>query len=169
MPVRKHPVAMTPQDHTRADSHIPLDRELIERLRAAYAQIRHHDLMFAQVFYESLFKAAPHLRPLFKAGPAEQAAKLTASLDAVVDNLAIPGANADMLAALGRRHAGYGAKPEHYALVIDLLIDAMRHVLGPTTDPRSLDEWRMVLGLVSRQMIAAAQDEPALPTAPRNE
>ena len=160
MPVRKHPVATT-QANTNGSSDpagsIPLDLALIQRLRSSYAEVREHDLRFAEIFYESLFRAAPHLRPLFRSSPQDQAAKLVASLDMVVENLARPDANAAMLAALGRRHTDYGARPEHYAVVTELLVDAMARVLGPSADAGVLAEWRVAIGLVSRQMIAGAE------------
>lgn len=78
------------------------------------------------------------------------------SLDAVVQNLEHPASNAAMLAALGKRHVGYGAKPEHYDLVIDLLIQSMRELADSDLDAAALDEWRMALRLISNQMIAAA-------------
>jgi nitric oxide dioxygenase len=92
---------------------------------------------------------------MFRTEPQVQAAKLIASLDAIVQNLVDPDANAQMLAELGRRHAGYGAKPEHYDLVIELLVDSMRELMGPAIQDQSLNEWRMALRLVSNQMIAA--------------
>lgn len=160
MPVRKHPVA-TPPANTNGVSDpagsIPLDLALIQRLRYSYARVREHDLRFAEIFYESLFRAAPDLRPLFRSAPEAQAAKLVASLDMVVENLARTDANAAMLAALGRRHTEYGARPEHYAVVTDLLVDAMARVLGPSADAGILAEWRTAIGLVGRQMIAGAQ------------
>lgn len=159
MPVHRHPVAVAPIRDPLAN--LPLDLALVDRLRATYALVRARDTRLAEIFYGRLFSAAPHLRPMFKSAPADQARKLTDALDAVVRNLQEPAQNAAMLDALGRRHAEYGAKPEHYVLVIDLLIDSMREVLdappdAPATVERSLDEWRMALRLISDQMIRAA-------------
>lgn len=153
MPVHRHPVADTKAPGPLAQ--VPLDHALIARLRASYAVVRQRDLKLAEIFYARLFAAAPHLRPMFRGEPAVQAAKLIASLDAIVQNLVDPQANAAMLAALGKRHAGYGAKPEHYDLVIKILVESMHELLGPQTPQQSLDEWRTALRLVSNQMIAA--------------
>jgi hemoglobin-like flavoprotein len=155
MPVHKHPVALS-----SAKNHldgIPLDHKLVARLEASFGLTRKHGPRLGQVFYAKLFAAAPHLRPLFRGDPAEQAAKLVASLGTIVRNLADPEGNAAMLAELGRRHAGYGAKPEHYDLVVDLLVESLREILAPHSDERTLDEWRTALRLVSKQMIFAAE------------
>ncbi|MFM9957331.1 MAG: globin domain-containing protein [Phycisphaerales bacterium] len=156
MPVRRHPTAVS---KSRAPlSLVPLDVALAERLRSTYELVRAGGPRFAELFYAKLFKAAPHLRSMFRSDPASQAEKLTAALDAVVANFSDPTGNAEMLSALGKRHAEYGARPQHYDLVIDLLIDAMRETLGPSVGQPALDEWHMALRLISNQMIAAAEE-----------
>ncbi len=155
MPVHRHPIVPpTVTDDLRG---IPLDDALTQRLRRSYEAVRAEGTRLADLFYASLFARAPELRPLFRTDPRVQAQKLLSSLDAIVKNLEAPGENAAMLAALGERHAGYGARPEHYDLVVELLVDAMRQLLGDRADPRTLDEWRTALRLVSAQMIAAAE------------
>lgn len=166
MPVRRHPVAMTDADNRML--HVPLDYALIARLRSSYAALRSHELRLAETFYATLFESAPELRPMFRGDISAQAGKLTASLDAIVQSLEAPARNAEVLNELGRRHAGYGARPEHYDLVIDCLISAMRTLLGENADPRTLDEWRTALQLVSSRMIAATNaSSPPAPQAPR--
>ncbi len=160
MPVHRHPVALTGPAHARALASVPLDRELIRRLRATYTLVRECEVHFAEIFYAKLFTAAPNLRSLFRTEPQQQAEKLTASLDAIVRNLEAPDENAEMLIALGRRHVGYGVKPEHYDLVIELLIQSMSELLGAKATAQALDEWRLALRLVSDQMIAAARTSP---------
>jgi hemoglobin-like flavoprotein len=154
MPVHRHPVALSKAADPLAI--VPLDLALVQRLRATYDRVRAHDLRLAELFYTKLFTAAPHLRSMFGSDLRSQAVKLTAALAAVVENFENPAANAALLADLGRRHATYGATPEHYDLVINLLIDSMQTLLGHDTTRRDLDEWRLALRLVSDQMISAA-------------
>jgi hemoglobin-like flavoprotein len=119
--------------------------------------VRARDNELAEVFYAKLFVAAPSVRGLFKGDQWAQSAKLMAALDAVVRNFEEPAANAEMLAELGRRHAAYGARPEHYRLVIELLVMSMGELLGPEADAHRLDEWKMALTLIGDHMIAAAE------------
>lgn len=158
MPVRKHPIAV-PRDNDPLPG-LPIDSALAARLRSTYDRIRADGTQLAEVFYARLFVAAPHLRPMFTADPAAQVHKLMAALDAVVANLERPAENHALLAELGRRHAGYGARPEHYDLVIELVIDSMRDLLGPRAAERDLLEWRTALRLISSQMLAAANTCP---------
>lgn len=159
MPVRRHPIAA-------ASANLPLDHDLIRRLKSTFALVVASDSKFAEIFYDRLFQAAPHLRAMFHSDPKAQAQKLTASLETVVHSLADPARNQRYLAELGQRHAGYGARPEHYQLVIDLLIGAMRDALGPHADPRRLEEWRTALRLVADQMIGASQPDRCAGEAP---
>lgn len=155
MPLKRHPVAVSISIDPLV--RLPLDTALIGRLRATYERVRAEDIPLATIFYERLFTAAPHLQPMFRGDLESQRQKLIQALDAVVLNFEKPTENAAMLAALGQRHAQYGAKPEHYDLVIDLLIESMREVLGVDANNKDLDDWRIALRLISNQMIAAAQ------------
>jgi len=135
---------------------LPVDLALVQRLRETYEQLRSNPTPFVELFYRKLFSAAPQVRPMFKSDPTSQSQKLLAALDAVVRNLEKPAETATMLAAMGQRHAAYGAKPEHYTLVVSLLIDAMRETLGTRASDERLEEWRQALQLISAQMIAAS-------------
>ena len=159
MPLKRHPVAVSNTIDPLA--RLPLDTALVASLRATYERVRVQDIRLAVIFYDKLFAAAPQLRPMFKGDLDLQRNKLIQALDAVVRNFENPTENTAMLAALGQRHAQYGAKPEHYGLVVDLLVEAMSIVLAPDVDPKRLDEWRMALMLVSNQMIAAAENPGA--------
>lgn len=170
MPVHRHPVASAQANGSFTG--IPLDKALIARLRSSFAAVRRHELRLGELFYHKLFTVAPHLRPMFRSEPQAQAAKLIAALDAIVSNLENPEANAAMITALGRRHAEYGARPEHYTLVTEFLVESMRELLAPTSQDMDaahpaqgaeqslsevLDEWRTALTLISQQMIAASK------------
>lgn len=155
MAVRRHPMAV--QTTSDALDRVPLDTALVARLRASYDVVRGHELRLAETFYAKLFALAPHLRPMFPADLRAQAEKLTAALDVVVRNFEDPAANAAVLAGLGRRHAGYGVQPEHYTLVVDLLVESMRELGGAALDEARVQEWHRALQLISQQMIAATR------------
>lgn len=155
MPVHRHPASASKvgEPITR----IPVDPGVIERLRTSYIAVRRRELDFARIFYAKLFEAAPGVRAMFPADLELQSRKLTMALDTIVANLENPEANAQMLAEMGKRHAGYGAKPEHYHLVIETMIAAMREVLGENADEKVFEEWRMALRLIGKQMIDAGR------------
>jgi len=135
----------------------PLDREVIQRLRSSFAALSEGRQELGRLFYEKLFKAAPQLRTMFTTDIDEQAKKLTDSLEAVIKNLESPKNNAAMLGELGRRHVAYGARPEHYEVVVKILIESMAEVIGADADQNTLSEWERALALISQRMIAAGE------------
>lgn len=155
MPVHRHPASASKvgEPITR----IPVDAGVLNRLRASYRQVRQQELAFARAFYDKLFTAAPSVRAMFPQDLELQARKLTMALDTIVANLENPEANSQLLADMGKRHAGYGAKPEHYQLVIETMVTSMRDVLADEADERVIDEWRMALRLIGKQMIDAGR------------
>lgn len=182
MPLRRHPNATS--ESNRLLTAIPIDHALVGRLRTTYEGVRAQGLRLAEVFYARLFAKAPHLRAMFRSDLESQSKKLMDALDAVVRNFEHPVESAAMIDELGRRHAGYGASPEHYDLVIDLLIDSMREILGAAAGAgngtaagagvgataaidRALEEWRLALRLISDRMIASSTSTAPIHRAPR--
>lgn len=163
MPVHRHPVATSKGAEYLAL--VPVSPAVVQHLRSSFAQVRRHGDRLGELFYARLFAAAPQVRGMFKSEPKVQSAKLLASLEAIVRNLEDPAANAAMIAELGRRHAGYGARPEHYALVVELLVASIGEILGGAAEGQTLGQWRTALELVSRQMIAAGDSGAQTPPA----
>ena len=60
-------------------------------------------------------------------------------------------------AALGRRHAGYGAVPPHYASVAEALLHALATTLGPAFTPEVRAAWAEAYTLVAAVMRRAAE------------
>ena len=84
----------------------------------------------ADLFYDRLFEVTPALRPMFPADLAEQKVKLMAMLGTAVTNLHQLGTVLPAIKEMGKRHVGYGVKPEHYALVGGALLWTLEKGLG---------------------------------------
>ena len=133
----------------------PLDARLIERLRASLRVILAKGDVAAEAFYGLLFERHPSLRPLFPADMTQQRAKLLATLAWVVENLNRREELLPAIADLGRRHAGYGAKAQHYPIVRDLLVEAMARTAGRDWDSGLSEDWRQAIDLIGRHMVGA--------------
>ena len=59
---------------------------------------------------------------------------------------------------MGARHVGYGAQPEHYPVVGEVLIGAMSQVAGDAWEPRFAPAWETAFGVVAGAMLAGAAD-----------
>lgn len=157
MPIRRHPILSS-----RADTecrHLEVDGALIRRLKSSYRLIRKKEDTLAELFYRRFFAAAPEVRAMFRVEVSSQASKLMAALDAVVTHLENPATTESVLADLGRKHAAYGVKREHYAMVVELLTDAIREVLGADADDRVVGDWSVTLRAISEHMMSVAEPD----------
>jgi hemoglobin-like flavoprotein len=126
-------------------------------VRASFAKVVALGDRAAALFYERLFTLDPTLRPLFKGDLAAQRGKLLAALALVVAGLDRLDEILPAVRALGRRHAGYGAAPEHYATVGEALIWTLEQALGADFTPPVRHAWLEAYGLLAWTMITAAE------------
>jgi nitric oxide dioxygenase len=108
-------------------------------------------------FYEKLFIAAPHIRHLFKEDITEQAKKLTATLGFVVAKIDRLQDIMTDIERLGERHHSYGARPEHYDVVGQCLIETLEEGLGDKWTEELQDAWRSAFNTLKAAMISAQQ------------
>jgi hemoglobin-like flavoprotein len=116
-------------------------------------------------FYSGLFEAAPAVKPLFaNADLKRQKAMLLGTLVLLRKSLRNLDAIVPKLRELGARHVAYGAQPEHYPVVGEVLIGAMATVAGSAWKPEYEGAWAKAFGVVAGAMIegaAAAELEAA--------
>jgi hemoglobin-like flavoprotein len=108
-------------------------------------------------FYKGLFEAAPSVRPLFAGTDLKrQKAMLLGTLVLLRKSLRNLDAIVPKLRELGARHVAYGAEPEHYPIVGDVLIAAMATVAGPAWRPEHERAWGEAFAVVAGAMIEGA-------------
>jgi methyl-accepting chemotaxis protein len=113
-------------------------------------------------FYDRLFAAAPAVVPLFAATDmSKQRSKLLVTLVLLRKSLRDLDAIVPTLRELGRRHVRYGARPEHYAVVADVLVVAMAEIAGDAWRPEYERAWAEALGVVAGAMLSGARSSPA--------
>ncbi|HZS66659.1 MAG TPA: globin domain-containing protein [Burkholderiales bacterium] len=109
---------------------------------------------FAELFYGRLFALDPELRRLFKDDIVEQGRNLTAMLSVATANLVKPERISVALRQLGKRHAAYGVRPEHFALMEDALLFALEHALIDVFTAEVKAAWRAAYALLASMMLA---------------
>jgi hemoglobin-like flavoprotein len=116
------------------------------------------------VFYARLFAAAPAVKPLFAGTDLRrQKSMLLAALVLLRKSLRNLDAVAPALRALGARHVAYGARPEHYPVVGEVLIASMAQVAGDAWRADYDRAWGAAFQLVTTVMLeGAATAEPDL-------
>ena len=61
------------------------------------------------------------------------------------------------LRKLGARHVAYGARPEHYLVVGEVLIASMAEIAGSAWRPEYERAWNAAFGIVSGAMLEGAR------------
>lgn len=110
---------------------------------------------FAELFYGKLFALDPAVKPLFQDDPVEQGRNLTAMLSVAAAHLSRPEKIERALDQLGRRHAAYGVKPEHFAHAETALLFALEHALIDVFTPEVKAAWKAAFDHLSSRMLDA--------------
>jgi len=113
------------------------------------------------MFYQRLFQLDPSLRSMFRGPLEEQARKLGHILTVVVKGLRRPEQILAAVQELGRRHANYGVRPEHYDTVGAALLWTLETGLKEAFTVEVREAWTSAYVFLSTTMQDAANAEPA--------
>lgn len=120
-----------------------------------------HGVEITTVFYRNLFEAHPELLNIFNHANQAQGRQQTALAKAVyaaavhIDNLE------EILPAvvqIGHKHVSLGIKPEHYPIVGEYLLKAMKEVLGDAATDEILGAWEEAYGVIADAFIGVERD-----------
>jgi hemoglobin-like flavoprotein len=130
----------------------------IELIRTSWSAVEPVAYRAATLFYYQLFELDPTLERLFrKADMAKQRKVLMQTLAVVVKNLDRIDTIVPAVEALGRRHAGYGVRAEHYETVGVALLWTLEQGLGEAFDEETREAWATAYGTLASVMIGAAE------------
>ena len=109
------------------------------------------------LFYNRLFELSPEVRLLFHTPIPQQSKKLLGTLAFVISKLDKLDDILGEVVKLSQRHAGYGVKEEHYAVVGDALLWTLERGLGSQWNEELKQAWSDCYFLLATAMINAAQ------------
>ena len=112
----------------------------------------------AALFYGRLFEIDPSLRHMFKGDLNEQGKKLMMTLKIAVGGLDRLDELVPQIEKLGRNHAGYGVKDEHYNTVASALLWTLEKGLGEDFTDEVKDAWVTVYTIIADTMKNAAKE-----------
>jgi hemoglobin-like flavoprotein len=145
--------------------------EQIRIVQSTWLQVLPVKEAAAQCFYDRVFELDPSLRKLFRGDIRSQGQKLMQVIDAAVNGLSRLEQIVPVIQALGRRHAGYGVKDDHYGTVGAALLWTLGKMLGADFTPQAKDAWATVYGTLATTMREAAHesdDANQIATQPQN-
>ena len=147
----------------RFANHARVTRDQADLVQLTWRSVLPVGDTFAELFYGRLFALDPGVRRLFKDDIVEQGRNLTAMLSVATANLAKPERISVALRQLGRRHAAYGVRPEHFALVEDALLFALEHALIDVFTAEVKAAWQAGYALLTSMMLEEITPRFALP------
>jgi hemoglobin-like flavoprotein len=124
----------------------------IHLLRRSFGKVERQSQVAALIFYRRLYELDPGLRSLFKSDIETQAAKLMDMLGLALSLTGSPAALEAELIESGARHAGYGARDEHYTTVGQAMISMLEESLGDEFTPATREAWSAFYALASETM-----------------
>lgn len=128
----------------------------IQIIQKSWRQLR--DLpagRLGDLFYSRLFFDHPEVRRMFPKDMAEQHEKLVQMLRILVARLENLGDLADEIGAMGRRHQGYGAKPQHYQAVKIAMLWTLSTSLGEDWTADTQAAWSECFDVLTHEMLVA--------------
>jgi hemoglobin-like flavoprotein len=129
----------------------------VEKLEESFDLVAPQGDELMRVFYENLFEAAPSVQPLFARVDMDgQRAALLNMLLVLRESLRDLDDIVPDLEELGARHVDYGAKPEHYPVVGEVLIGSMAQVAGDAWKPEYTAAWEEAFPVVQGVMLSGA-------------
>ncbi|QJR09859.1 Flavohemoprotein [Usitatibacter rugosus] len=114
--------------------------------------------MAALLFYARLFELDPSLRPHFRKPLDQQGRKLMGMLGTAVGCLGRMGEITATAGDLGRRHAAYGVKDEHYDSVAEAFLWTLEQALDTDFTPELREAWTVAYTTLANVMKDAAND-----------
>ena len=132
----------------------------IDRIRASWAAVEPIADTAAGLFYGRLFELDPAIERLFRRTdmPAQRKV-LMQTLTVVVKSLDKLDQIVPAVQALGRRHAGYGVREEHYATVGEALLWTLEQGLGDAFTPDVRSAWTTAYTTLATVMIEATRTD----------
>ena len=132
--------------------------EQINLIRNNFERIAPRSEDFATHFYNQLFAQKPTLQLLFPADLTEQKKKLMMTLGVAVKTLNQPEKLIPVLEELGRRHALYGVRDDHYEAVGSALILTLEEKLAEEFTTEAREAWAEMYEIVAETMKRAAHE-----------
>jgi len=132
----------------------PAQRRLV---RDSFELLREDARPLTLLFYGKLFEMDPSTRRLFHNDIALQGRKLMDMLTEIVDTLDDFQPMQLRLAELGRKHAGYGVRPDQYETLTSAMLWAIAQALEANFDPPTREAWTLAITSICAAMKAGVE------------
>jgi hemoglobin-like flavoprotein len=127
-------------------------------LQQSFAEVVPQQEAFAEAFYQRLFTLYPQTIPLFATtNMKRQQSSLMATLELVVAGVVRGDDVVPSIEQLGRRHAMYGVKAEHYPMVGQALLETFEQFLRDKWTAQVEATWTEAYAMITDYMKRAGE------------
>lgn len=137
-----------------------LDQQTKDIIKATIPVLEQHGTTITQTFYKNMFAAHPELLNIFNKTNQKQGRQPMALASTVlaaakhIDNL---GDILPHVMQIGHKHRALEIKAEHYPIVGENLLIAIKEVLGDAATPEIIDAWAKAYGVIADVFIQVEQ------------
>lgn len=134
----------------------PLSEATLHWIRASVPILESRGVELTQLFYERMFRENPEVKAFFN--PAHQVAgsqprALAGAICAFARHVENPEALTSALERIAHKHVSLQVLPEHYPIVGQNLLAAIKELLGDAATPELISAWGEAYGLLAGILI----------------
>ena len=140
---------------------LSLDPKTIETIKATVPALQEHGTTITKVFYKTMFKNYPELKNIFNQTNQRKGDQPKALANAVlaaamhIDNLEVI---LPAVKQIGEKHRSLNIKPEHYPIVGENLLIAIKEVLGDAATKEIMNAWEKAYGVIADVFISVERE-----------
>lgn len=144
-----------------ATSTIGLDQHTIDIIKSTVPVLEEHGTNITKRFYQIMFENYPELKNIFNQTNQRKGEQPKALANAVyaaakyIDNLE---AILPVVKQIGQKHRSLNIKPEHYPIVGENLLLAIKDVLGDAATYEIVTAWEKAYGVIADAFIAIEKE-----------
>lgn len=138
-----------------------LSQQTIDIVKSTAPILEVHGVAITTTFYKNMFEAHPELLNIFNHANQAQGRQQTALANTVyaaavhIDNLA---AIIPAVKQIANKHVSLGIKPEHYPIVGEYLLGAIKEVLGDAATDDIINAWAEAYGVIADAFIGIEEE-----------
>lgn len=133
-----------------------LNQNTINIIKSTIPALKDHGIEITTVFYNTMFERNPEVKPFFDMGrqsSGEQPKALALTVLAAAQNIDNLATIMPVVQKIAEKHCDRNIKPEHYPIVGENLLIAIRNVLGDAATDEIIDAWRETYGVIAEVFI----------------
>lgn len=138
-----------------------LEEKNIDIIKSTVPLLKTKGVEITTVFYKTMFERNPEVKPLFdmnRQASGEQPKALALTILAAAQNIENLESILPVVKKIAEKHCNVGIMPEHYPIVGENLLLAIKTVLGDACTENMLTAWEEVYGIIANIFISVEKE-----------